>query len=277
MEGVIGAAVFVLGLFLAFAVEGARGSATRLNELLKALDADLLTIARLSEVFGGVAAEDTRALIDLHLQDQIDFRLLDFHRSSTSFEALARWVREVHPKGPRQELAYAELLAVVARSRERRKVAEGLVRQRVSRTEWASLITLLIVLGVGLAASTHWQVFHLALLTLLLGALAVMLRVLWKLDSFRWHEDVAIWEPLERLFGELGAAPYFPAELVQSGRYRPRAAVYRLGVLRGNYPDFTDKVVLTVGPQAQPTSPTADTASRPTEGGSGRLGRAESP
>jgi uncharacterized integral membrane protein len=127
-ELLLGVAYFVFGILVAFAIENARSGLARVNELLKAGDADLVSIYQLSASFGTDVQLELREVIDAHLQDQIDFRLVDFERSTPSFLALFKRVRKLEPTSAREEITYDHLLGICIAASERRKQLEALVR-----------------------------------------------------------------------------------------------------------------------------------------------------
>lgn len=237
----IGVAYFALGLFVAFALDGARASRDRAHELLKAGDADLLTIHVLSRVFGTGRQQDIRSVIDRHLQDQIDFSLADFERSADSYLALFALVRDLQPRTEREQIAYDHMLAVLVSAGERRKQLESLLGQRISSLEWVSLLTMFTVLWAMTVLTSLGSLLAGALGALLIAALAVMLVVLRRMDDLTWQESGSIWGPLHSLFRSLDLVPYYPRAVIESGRATPPAGPARLATYPAPYPDMRGK------------------------------------
>lgn len=243
-EVLLGVAYFVFGLFAAFAIENARNGLQRVNELLKAGDADMVAVYELARVFGPEDQGSIRSYIDVHLQDQIDYRLSDFDRSTPSFLALFRRVEELQPSGSRQEIAFDHMLGTCIQAGERRRQLEALVRQRVSPIEWVTLLALFVALWGLMLSANGGPVVASILGGVLMAALAGILMLLAYLDDFRWQEGSAIWLPLHNLFLSLDLIPYYPGVVVEGGRFDPPTGRIRLADYPNPYPDMRDKVVV---------------------------------
>lgn len=242
-ELLLGVAYFVFGLFAAFAIENARNGLARVNELLKAGDADLVSIYKLSAAFSPEVQATVRRALDRHLQDQIDYRLVDFDRSNPSFLDLFDAVRRLDPKSAAQGIAYDHLLGVLVAASERRKQLEALVRQRVSPVEWVTLLSLLGALWGLMFAANGGPWVSSVLGGVLVASLAGIMVVLHHLDEFRWQEGTAIWKPLHTLFLSLDLLPYYPRAAVQSGRVDPDTGRLRVVDYPNRYPDVSGKRV----------------------------------
>ena len=243
-ELLLGVAYFVFGILVAFAIENARGGLSRVNELLKAGDADLVSIYQLSASFGPDAQAELRDVIDAHIQDQIDYRLVDFERSTPSFLTLFARVRDLEPTSTRGEIAYDHLLGICTAASERRKQLEALVRQRVSPVEWVTLVSLLAALWGLMLAANGGPIVAGLLGGVLVASLAGLLVLLRHLDEFRWQEGEAIWNPLHNLFLSLDLLPYYPRDTVRTGRLDPPSGQLRLVDYPHPYPDMTDKTIV---------------------------------
>lgn len=182
-------------------------------------------------------------MIDVHLQDQIDYRLVDFDRSTSSFLALFERVQALRPEGSAQEIAYDHLLGICTQASERRKQLEALVRQRVSTVEWVTLLSLLASLWGLMLAANGGPILASVLGGILVASLAGVMVVLRHLDDFRWQEGDAIWKPLHTLFLSLDLAPYYPRAAVLSGRLDPPTGRIRLVDYPFPYPDMADKTI----------------------------------
>lgn len=242
-ELLLGVAYFVFGILAAFAIESARSGLSRVNELLKAGDADLVSVYQLAGAFGSEARTAIREVIDVHLQDQIDYRLPDFDRSTPSFLVLFGEVQALRPESTAQEIAYDHLLGICTQASERRKQLEALVRQRVSTVEWVTLLSLLAALWGLMLAANGGPILASVLGAVLVASLAGLMVVLRHLDDYRWQEGDAIWKPLHTLFLSLDLLPYYPRIAVESGRLTPPDGRLRLVDYPFPYPDMTDKVI----------------------------------
>lgn len=223
----LGVATFLYGIMVGFAIEGTRQRLAKLQEYVKRCDANLLNISVLLGVFGEARAQ-IMEMIDLNLQEQLDYPLTDFHQSGESSLRIADAVRDLKPARARQEIAYDHLLLTVTDLGTNRTLVETTVGQRIGGIEWVGLGLLMIVQLVLLvfvaAGSIPGALFGGAMAAVLVTFTLLLVR----LDRLRWQEQTWIWVPIERLFMNLGFLPYFPESVVKEGRYRPHGKV-RLG------------------------------------------------
>lgn len=243
----IGVAYFTFGIFMAFTIDHARSKQSRITELLKANDSDIIMFNELAQTFDENQYRRVHAQIDIYLQAQVDYRLADFDRSTPALLDLIREIRELHPATTRQEIAYDHLLGVVTATMERRKLVEGLVRQHVSRLEWVVLTVLLIAVWVLMLTADSSGIFTLLLGGFMIASLTAMMLVLSQLDRLRWQEESAIWMPLHRLFKELDLVPYYPREVINEKRVRPPQGPLRLVTYPHAYPYMEGKVIEHLG------------------------------
>lgn len=242
-ELLLGLAYFVFGIFAAFAMDNARSGQSRVNELLKAGDADLVSIYQLAASFGREARSAIRDVMDMHLQDQIDYRLVDFDRSTASFLDLFERVRALTPGSAAQEIAYDHMLGICTLASERRKQLEALVRQRITTVEWVTLLSLLAALWGLMLAANGGPLVSSVLGGVLVASLGGVMVVLRHLDDFRWQEGDAIWKPLHTLFLSLDLVPYYPRIALTSGRLDPPSGRLRLVDYPFPYPEMTNKII----------------------------------
>ncbi|MCP4304339.1 MAG: hypothetical protein GY788_05565 [bacterium] len=96
-----GMTTFILGVLVAFSLDRSRTRLSTIAEMLKRQDAALSSIRSLVVIFPGDEPA-VAALIDAHLQDQVDYRIPDFAKTSESFGALADRVRDIYPSSTRE-------------------------------------------------------------------------------------------------------------------------------------------------------------------------------
>lgn len=183
------------------------------------------------------------ARIDDQLIDQIDHRLVDFHRSNDSHDRLCATVYAIEPEGLQQSNSHRLVMAVVSKMSEHRALIEAVVGQRLSPMEWSTILLLLVLLLCLLVVlpGSAWLVA--VLVGALAGVLVALVGLLRQLERLRWHERVTIWEPQSRLFHSLGLPPYIPRNVIGSGRFIPRGTVRVVDYL-SPYPDMSDKMVV---------------------------------
>jgi hypothetical protein len=238
-------AAFLFGVLLAFTIVRTRERLVLVQDLVAKSDAVLLTLHDAVAVFGDPARDDIRDLIDLHLTDQIDYRLVDYHLASASFRTLIRAVLGLRPRNPEQDATYKELVARCFDLETDRSLLEAASGQAMSPLEWTGLLLLLAVLLGLLAVLPGGTPLGSLVAGVMAGALVTLIVLLRKLDLLRWHERVTIWEPTTRLFRSMGRDPYVPREVIDSGRYRPTGRI-RVVDYPDPYPVRANKVVTVV-------------------------------
>ena len=238
-------AAFLFGVLLAFTIVRTRERLVLVQDLVATSDASLLTLHDAVAVFGDAQRDEIRDLIDGHLTDQIDYRLVDYHQASPSFRALINAVLALQPRNPEQDAVYKELVARCFVLDNDRALIEAAGGQAMSPLEWTGLLLLLAVLLGLLAVLPGGTPLGSLVAGVMAGALVTLIVLLRKLDLLRWHERVTIWEPTTRLFRNMGRDPYVPREVIRSGRYRPAGRV-RVVDYPDPYPNRASKVVTVV-------------------------------
>ncbi|HEY1828177.1 MAG TPA: hypothetical protein VGF87_09155 [Acidimicrobiales bacterium] len=235
-------AAFLFGLLLAFSIARARDRLTKVQDLVAKSDAGLHSIHQLMAVFPPADCHAVRQLVDDHLTDQIDYRLVDYYLATPSFHQLLDAVYGLQPDTPQRDGTYKELVSLgISMSTDRGEI-EATTGQSLSPIEWSGLLLLLVVLFSLIAALPGGTVLGSIVVGLMASALTTLMVLVRKLDLLRWHERVSIWEPTTRLFRSMGLDPYVPREVIDAGRYRPTGTV-RVVDYPAPYPDRRSKVV----------------------------------
>jgi len=235
-------AAFLFGLLLAFTIVRVRERLALVQNLVAKGNAALFSIHQAVAVYPEADRRRIRDLIDHHLTDQIDYRLVDYHRATPSYLELTGAVLGLVPRTAQEEAVYKELVGLCITMGEERALIEAAGGQMLSPLEWSGLLLLLMVLLSLIAVLPGGTVLGAVVVATLSGALATLLVLLRKLDLLRWHERVTIWEPTTRLFRSMGHDPYVPRLAITSGRYRPTGRV-RVVDYPDPYPERSTKVV----------------------------------
>jgi hypothetical protein len=225
-------AAFLFGALLAFTIVRTRERLALVHDLIAKGNASLFSIHQIMAVFAERDRNRIRDLIDKHFTDQIDFRLVDYHGASQSFQQLLDAVYALDPGTPQEEVVYKELVQLGINMGEYRALIEAATGQAMSPIEWTGLLLLLLLLLGLIAVLPGGTVLGALVAGMLGGTLVTLMILLRKLDLLRWHERVTIWEPTTRLFRSMGSDPYVPREVINNGRYRPTG---RIRVV--DYPD----------------------------------------
>jgi hypothetical protein len=235
-------AAFLFGVLLAFTIVRMRERLASVQELVAKGNAGLFSIHQLVEVFDPEKRDEIRGLIDDHLTDQIDFRLVDYHRATPTYQELIAAVRSLDPTTPQQDSIYKELIELSVDLDGHRAVIEAVTGQEMSPIEWTALLLLLCVnLGL-ISILPGGTILGGVVVGTLAVALVTLMILIRKLDVLRWHERVTIWEPTSRLFRSMGRDPYVPRLVIDSGRFLPSGRV-RVVRYPDPYPDRSSKVV----------------------------------
>ncbi len=192
----------------------------------------MFSIHQMVQVFEEQERTGIRTLIDRHLTDQIDYRLVDYHGASRSYLDLTSMVCSLEPATRQEEVVYKELMQLGVQMGEYRALIEAASGQSMSPIEWSGLLLLLLVLLALITVPPGGTVLGALVAGVLAGTLVTLMILLRRLDLLRWHERVTIWEPTTRLFRSMGSDPYVPRDVINSGRYRPSG---RIRVV--DYPD----------------------------------------
>lgn len=218
-------AAFLFGVLIAFIIVRSRERLAQVQSLVASGDASLFSIHQAMAVFDADDRSSIRELIDRHLTDQIDYRLVDYHRATPSYLELSTAVHSLDPMTPQQEGVYKELIALCMKMQADRAMIEAATGQSLSPIEWVGLSLLLLLLLGLIAVLPGGTVWGALVAGVMAGTLVTLMTLLRKLDLLRWHERVTLWEPTTRLFRSMGRDPYVPREVIAQGRYRPTGRV----------------------------------------------------
>jgi hypothetical protein len=235
-------ATFLFGVLVAFTIGRTRERLVLIQNLLAKGNAGLLAIHQLMAVFEEGVQSHVRGLVDSHLTDQIDYRLVDYHRASPSFVRLTSTVYALRPNTDQQLETYRELESLCIDMTKDRALIEAATGQSMSPIEWSGLTLLFVVLLGLISVLPGGAVVGSLAAGVLAGTLLTLMVLLRKLDLLRWHERVAIWEPTTRLFRSIGQDPYVPRDVIESGRYRPTGRIRVVEYLEP-YPNRVSKSI----------------------------------
>ena len=235
-------AAFLFGVLLAFTIVRTRERLSLIQDLVAKGNSSLFFIYEAVAVFGERDRQHIRELVDMHLTDQIDYRLVDYYRATPSHLELLEAVIALEPEDAEEEGVYKEFVALCINMNLDRALIESATGQALSTIEWGGLLLLLLVFAGLLAVLPGGTVAGALVCGAVAGSLVTFMVLLRKLDRLRWHERVTIWEPTERLFRNMGLDPYVPREAIESGRFRPTGRV-RVVEYPDPYPIRDTKIV----------------------------------
>jgi hypothetical protein len=235
-------AAFLFGVLLAFTIVRTRERLALVQNLVAKGNSSLFSIHQTMAVFGNGDCRRVRSLIDHHLTDQIDYRLVDYHLASPSYLQLVEAIYALEPSTGQEEAVYKELVRLGIDMSSSRALIEAATGQAMSPIEWSGLLLLLLLLLGLIAVLPGGTVLGALVAGMLAGTLVTLMVLLRKLDLLRWHERVTIWEPTTRLFRNMGHDPYVPREVIESGRYWPSGSI-RIVDYPDPYPIRITKIV----------------------------------
>jgi hypothetical protein len=238
---------FIFGIILAFSVSGRNSRLTGIKEKLREQDAILLNVYMLSKELGREITTKIRERIDAILITQIDYELIDFDKSLKEVEKLYSFVEKIKAKKKSQELIIKKMFGDMENLLKINKEVSYQADDKMMGYEWASLLILGAVIlfclfYINTTALSLWIV------SILSTAIVLLLFVLEEIDSLVWQEKDWIWQPLSKLFLDLGLIPYFPVDLFDEKRIDLRK-LYELKKIRvatypKPYPDMSRKKVV---------------------------------
>jgi hypothetical protein len=186
-------AAFLFGALLAFTIVRTRERLALVHDLVAKGNSSLFSIHQLMAVFGESDRSHVRDLVDRHLTDQIDYRLVDYHAATPSFLTMVDTVYALNPATRQQEAVYKELVALGIGMGEYRALIEATTGQVMSPIEWSGLLLLLLVLLGLISVLPGGTALGAVVAGTLAATLVTLMLLLRKLDLLRWHERVTIW------------------------------------------------------------------------------------
>lgn len=244
----ISVATFLYGIFIAFSIFNHQNRLSKVRELLRTDDANLLSIYRQSSVFGDVIQKQVRDKLDKYLITQIDYKITDdYHESSESFKSLSKLIIDLDPKNDKQTAVYQHMVASVSSSATNRKLIGTLVNERTTILEWTSIISLHFSIAYFIFAFNPGDLVSSIVSSLVTITSAVMIAVLYQLNSLTWQESKWIWRPLHNLFLDLDLIPYYPDFVIERKRAQIKIGEkVRICHYTKPYPDMSGNKIETV-------------------------------
>jgi len=235
---------FLFGLFVAFSISDRHSRLKELREELKASDAFVVDVYKLSAIFGEKTQKECQRLLDDWVVATIDYYLKDYHKATPQFLKLYEFIISLTPKTKKQEIAYEQLITTAEQMNRSIKKIRFLASDRMSKFEWGTILLLAGIILFCLFYINTNTLSSVSIIVLLAVALITLILVLRDLDSLFWKEQVWIWDPLTDLFKEIDMLPYFPGEVIKSKRITlPKGVSYRLAKYAHPYPDISGKTI----------------------------------
>jgi len=237
----ISVAAFLYGIFIAFSIFNHQNRLSRVRELLRTDDSNLLSVYRQSVVFGKDTQHAIQSKIDDYLISQIDYKITDdYHESTHAFRELSEYVIDLTPKTEKQLAIYQNITSAIANSSTNRKLTGTLVNEKTTTLEWVSILALHLSIAYFIFAFNNGDLLASVASTLVVVTGAVMIVVLYHLNTLTWQESRWIWRPLHYLFIDLGLLPYYPDFVVTKGRADvPVGSEIRVCHYNNPYPDMS--------------------------------------
>jgi hypothetical protein len=241
----VSVSTFLYGIFVGFSIYNHQTRLKEIRELLRTDDSCLLSIYRQSAVFGDNVQDEVRNRIDAYLIVQVDYKIADdFHESSNAFHYLYTYILELKPSSDKQVSIYESMLGILGSSANNRKLVGALVRQKVTRLEWASVLSLNLLIALILFIFHDNTLLSSLITSIIVVSSFIMIVVLYELNSLTWQEKEWIWIPLYNLFLDLGLLPYYPEPAIDQGRaFIPKGSKIRVCRYNRPYPDMSAKEI----------------------------------
>jgi hypothetical protein len=235
---------FLFGIFVAFSISDRHSRLKELREELKATEAFVVDIYKLSSVFGEKTQKECQRLLDDWVVATIDHYLEDYHKATPQFLKLYEFLISLTPKTKKQEMAYEQLLITAEQMNKSNKKIRYLATDRMSGFEWWTILLLAGIILFCLFYINTNTLVSIIIVVLLSLTLSIFTLILRDLNTLFWKEQTWIWDPLIDLFRDIGMLPYFSEADVKSKRVKvPKGTIYRSAKFPHPYPDITDKTV----------------------------------
>ncbi len=247
INALLSVASFFFGIFVAFSTANSHSRFTKIIDNLKDDEGALLFISYASRSFGSEVQNKIRMLIDSYLIAQIDYRLIDYDKSSSQLEELTEYVFSLKTEGKGQEEALSKMTDTLKEMIINRKQTEVAISQPLSKLEWGTILTLLPVIIGSIYYINTGTVLSIVTSALLTTVALLLIFVLQDIDSLNWNEGHLIWKSLSNTFIKLGLLPYFPDTPLLRGSVAledlPVNQKVRIGIWHKPYPDISGKEV----------------------------------
>lgn len=240
-------AMFVFGLFLAFALDNRKKRLDAIKNKLRLQDAKLLNIYELSKQFDEKVSSEVLKRIEAYLITQLDYTLEDIDYSGTKLSELLEYVLGIKPKNEEQSKVWSIMLDQLLETREILKDASHNVKDKMASYEWSALLLLFCsVIFLVYQENDLTHMYAKIFVAVLLSCFTFFMLILRQLDTLNWQEQKWIWEPLIILFKELEIQPYIPEDILSSKRLNLKrikklTSTIRVGRFKHPYPDLSDK------------------------------------
>ena len=128
-------AAFLFGVLFAFTIVRTRERLALVQDLVAKGNSSLLSIHQMMSVFAEEDRRHVRDLIDAHLTQQIDYRLVDYHLAAPTHLQLTDAVYDLDPEGAQEEAVYKELVGLCINRSADRSLIEAATGQALSLIE----------------------------------------------------------------------------------------------------------------------------------------------
>jgi len=236
---------FVFGFYINSLITQSRSRHAKVVEALREEGGYIKAIYYItSGVFSREVIDAEREIIDEYLMAGMDYRVIDYAKSSPHFRNLFDHLMKVRSETKQQEVAWGHLVRILGEISKSRNRIEALVKERVSSFEWMTLTILLTLVIYFVYSLNTRSLASITITSFIATSLTMLIIILHGLDSLRWKEDKWFWTPIEELFLGLDLLPYYPKILVDTERLKlKKGQPVRLADYPNEYPDMAGKVV----------------------------------
>lgn len=243
---------FIFGFYIALAVSRTKEKQDSVRRQLRLADGLFVSCSIEMKVFPEKVQQEFLKKVDNYLVASIDYKLVDLDKSSDEFYDLYDYAtNHVEPKNDAQSNAISRVCASLYEMSKERAFLEVSAKNRVTKTEWALIVGLLIVILYLIFNLGITGILGTLFVSIMVSSLATILLILYQYNNLSWQEDIWFWGPLTRTFLQLGLKPYYGDFLIKQKRYKlPKDIEYRLAHYPSPYPNFDDKVVEIIKPKS---------------------------
>jgi hypothetical protein len=236
---------FLFGIFLAFSIST---SMTRFNRVVEKLEKEeslLLYIYNISGFLGKETQKHIQVKIEAYLISQIDYFLQDYKNTHKEFMELFLYIVhdvDLQKDDKHKENIYDDILSTFKTLSENRKQIEVAVQNPMTGLEWICINVLLTILLFTIFYMNVGTGISILISILMASTAFTFVMILQELNSLQWKNNKWVWDDLTTLFKELELLPYYPKEIIDSGKYTIQSGnKVRIVTYPHQYPDNSDK------------------------------------
>lgn len=224
---------FLFGIIAGFYIVVTTTDYNSIKNVLAVETAKLISLYQNVRLYDLNASGSLAERIDEYVRRNFDYEVIEYaHVTHIEFDSI---VREIQVLPLMQDNSWLrekiqEILGEIITTRQQLTV---LGTKTLSTFQWAVLYILGGLLILSLYGLRTGELFFDIVTVSISCAVVLVLFLIRDLDLYTWNEKTFSIDTFENVLLAIGKLPYYPSELIQSGRVSPEDEQYRVGVLTG--------------------------------------------